>query len=138
MREPRYLEDGDDGFRVETPLRSGDVGRMGHVRSECFSTYCYEGYLAFFAAVGVDSRRLILARLECDHRGSTFVERGPLEQAVRVERVGRSSIALAHVLRQRGAVVAAARTVHVAFDYARDASRPLTAAERDALAGAPG
>ncbi len=78
-----------------------------------------------------DDRGIILARLEVDYLRQLYYRTGE-RLCVRstVTRLGTRSLTVRQELVQDDAVAIRADVVMVAFDFATDASRPLTDAER--------
>jgi len=115
-------------------VRFGDTDMMGHVNNASFSTYLEDARVAFFASAHATGQPgLILARTELDFVAPAFFGRGPVRTSLWVEHIGTKSFRLGYTLEQAGTVVARAATVLVAYDYEKDASRPLGDDERMAL-----
>jgi acyl-CoA thioester hydrolase len=103
-------------------VRFRDVDALGHVNNAVYLTYLEQARIAFLAPMGADQTGMILARAELDFRAQVgFGDEVEIE--VRPIRVGTKSFELGYTIRVRGAVVAEAKTVLVAFDYA--AARPV-------------
>ncbi|WP_456936562.1 MULTISPECIES: acyl-CoA thioesterase [unclassified Geodermatophilus] len=74
---------------------------------------------------------IILARLEVDYLRQVHYRIGEhLTVSTSITRLGRSSIGMCQELTQDGQVALRAEMVLVNFDYAADASAPLTEAQR--------
>jgi acyl-CoA thioester hydrolase len=128
-------------FTHTSAVRFGDTDMMGHVNNATFATYLESARVAFFASATGDTvgqSGLILARSEIDFVAPIFFGRGDVVTTVWVERVGTKSFRLGHVMTQDGDVVARAAVVLVAYDYAVDASRPLSEEERTLLSAKVG
>ena len=98
-------------------VRFRDVDALGHVNNAAYLTYLEQARIAFLAPMGADQTGMILARAEIDFRAQVgFGER--VETEVRPLAVGTKSFELAYTLRVGETVVAEAKTVLVAFDYA--------------------
>jgi acyl-CoA thioester hydrolase len=98
-------------------VRFRDVDALGHVNNAAYLTYLEQARIAFLAPMGADQTGMILARAEIDFRAQVgFGDKVEIE--VEPLRVGTKSFELGYTLRVRGAVVAEAKTVLVAFDYA--------------------
>src|SRR4051794_1088530 len=82
-------------------------------------------------AMGNEASRMILARLEVDYLRQLYYRAGE-RLCVRsvVTRLGTKSLTVRQELVQDDAVAIRAVAVMVAFDFAADASRPLTDEER--------
>jgi acyl-CoA thioester hydrolase len=110
-------------------VRFRDADGFGHVNNAVYLTYVEQARIAYLVDRGVfarptqDEMSMILARAEIDFRAPLAVGE-EVEIGVRTARVGNKSFALEYELHADSRVVAAAATVLVAFDYARDA--PVT------------
>jgi acyl-CoA thioester hydrolase len=109
------------------------VDSLGHVNNAAYLTYLEQARIAFLAPIGADQSQMILARAEIDFRAQIgFGDEVELE--VRALRVGTKSFELGYLLRVRGELVAEAKTVLVAFDYAAGRTVEVPAAWRRGLA----
>ncbi len=119
----------------EIPIRWRDVDALGHVNNAVYLTYIEELLLARMGHVlGND---YVTARVELDFRREVRLDDRALTGTASIERVGTSSVTVAVVLALAdGTVVLEGNVVVVAWDPDRRRSRPLTDAERDALAAA--
>jgi acyl-CoA thioester hydrolase len=123
-------------FTHTTAVRFADTDMMGHVNNAKFATYLESARVAFFADVmrdRVGQSGLILARSEVDFVAPIRFGAGDVVTTVKVAGVGTKSFRLGHVMEQDGRVVARAAVVLVAYDYAANASRPLSEEERGLL-----
>jgi acyl-CoA thioester hydrolase len=103
-------------------VRFRDLDAMGHMNNAVYSTFLEQARLAYLSGNGAQVTDMILARLEIDFRSP--LELGEtVEIAVTPGRVGTKSFDLDYVMRAGGRVVAEARTVLVAYDYAQ--ARPV-------------
>ena len=113
-------------------VRFRDVDALGHVNNAAYLTYLEQARIAFLAPMGADQTGMILARAEIDFRAQIgFGER--VEVEVRPLGVGTKSFELGYMLRVRGEVVAEAKTVLVAYDYASGRTVPVPDAWRASL-----
>ena len=113
-------------------VRFRDVDALGHVNNAAYLTYLEQARIAFLAPMGADQTGMILARAEIDFRAQVgFGDEVEIE--VEPLRVGTKSFELGYTVRVRGAVVAEAKTVLVAFDYATGATVAVPDAWRAAL-----
>ena len=104
-------------FVHEETDRFRDLDSMGHMNNAVYATFLEQARLAFLSQYGAHVQNMILARLEIDFRSP--VEFGEtIEIAVTPTRVGTKSFDLEYVLRADERVVAEAKTVLVAYDYA--------------------
>ena len=120
-----YSISGVDGYsfvHTET-ARFRDLDPMGHVNNAVYLTWMENARIEFLRSLGafdeVDASgmTMILARAEVDFRSPvTFDER--VDVGVRVSRFGTKSFDLEYELRVGERVVAEAKTVLVAYDYA--------------------
>jgi acyl-CoA thioester hydrolase len=98
-------------------VRFRDLDSMGHMNNAVYATFLEQARLAFLSQHGAHVQNMILARLEIDFRSP--VELGEtIEIAVTPTRIGTKSFDLEYVLRAAERVVAEAKTVLVAYDYA--------------------
>jgi acyl-CoA thioester hydrolase len=109
------------------------VDSLGHVNNAAYLTYLEQARIAFLAPIGADQTEMILARAEIDFRAQVGVGE-VVEIEVQALRVGTKSFELGYTLRVRGEVVAEAKTVLVAFDYAAGRTVEVPDAWRRALA----
>ncbi len=98
-------------------VRFRDLDAMGHVNNAVFATYLEQARIAFLSPNGAQVEDMILARLEIDFRSPAEVGE-TIEITVTPTRVGTKSFDLEYVIRVGDRVVAQARTVLVAYDYA--------------------
>ena len=104
-------------FVHEETVRFRDLDSMGHMNNAVYATFLEQARLAFLSQYGAHVQNMILARLEIDFRSP--VEFGEtIEIAVTPTRVGTKSFDHEYVLRADERVVAEAKTVLVAYDYA--------------------
>lgn len=118
-------------------MRFGDTDAMGHVNNAKFATYLEDARVGFFRHVSGDVVGLsgmILARQEIDFVRPVYFGAGAVRTTAWVDHVGTKSFRMGYTMEQDGAVVARAVSVQVAYDYAANASRPLTDVEREILA----
>ena len=103
-------------------VRFRDLDAMGHMNNAVYATFLEQARLAFLSGNSAQVTDMILARLEIDFRSP--LELGEtVEIAVTPSRVGTKSFDLDYVMRAGGRVVAEAKTVLVAYDYAQ--ARPV-------------
>ena len=124
-------------FVHEEPVRFRDIDAMGHVNNAVFLTYIESARAAYFWHLGIarslEDLTLVVARVEIDFRAPvSFPE--VVEVGVRAGRFGEKSFGLDHELRVRGELAAEAKTVLVAYDYARAQTVEIPAAWREKLA----
>ena len=107
-------------------VRFRDLDPMGHVNNAVFLTYLEQARVAFFsemgAATGLEEMNMIVARVEIDFRAPVRLGQ-EVEISVRASRFGTKSFDLDYELRAGDRLVAEAKTVLVAYDYAR--ARPV-------------
>lgn len=103
-------------------VRFRDLDALGHVNNAVFLTYLEQARIAFLqhlgAWSGIEDIAMIVARVEIDFRSPAELGE-EIEIGVRVGRLGAKSFDLEHELRAGERIVAEARTVCVAYDYAR-------------------
>ena len=114
-------------------VRFRDLDAMGHMNNAVYATMIEQARLAFLTPNGAPVENMILARLEIDFRSP--VELGEtIEIAVTPARIGTKSFDLDYVLRAGERVVAEAKTVLVAYDYATSSSVELPDEWKERLA----
>ena len=103
-------------------VRFRDLDPMGHVNNAVFLTYIEQARVAFLedagAATGIEDMNIIVARIEIDFRAPVRMG-DEIQIGVRASRVGTKSFELEYELRVDGELVAEAKSVQVAYDYAR-------------------
>jgi acyl-CoA thioester hydrolase len=103
-------------------VRFRDLDSLGHMNNAVYATFLEQARLAYLSGNGAEPTDMILARLEIDFRSP--LELGEtVEIAVVPTRIGTKSFELAYVMRAGDRVVAEAKTVLVAYDYAQ--ARPV-------------
>ena len=110
-------------------MRFRDTDAFGHVNNAVFFTYIELARIRYFLDVldsgePFDRLPLILARVELDFR-SPIMFGEDVEVTTRVDRIGRSSIAMSHrmIAGADGRLVGEAQSVLVAYDY--EIARPM-------------
>jgi acyl-CoA thioester hydrolase len=94
-------------------VRFRDCDSLGHVNNAVYSTYLEQARMGMLGGLS----EFILARVEIDFRAELRAGE-EVEVRSRCSRVGTKSFELEHELRTDGRVVAEARSVLVAYDYA--------------------
>ena len=123
----------DVSFVHHETVRFRDLDAMGHMNNAVYATMIEQARLAFLTPNGAPVENMILARLEIDFRSP--VELGEtIEIAVTPARIGTKSFDLDYVLRAGERVVAEAKTVLVAYEYAQAQTVAIPAAWREKLA----
>jgi acyl-CoA thioester hydrolase len=104
-------------FVHKETVRFRDLDAMGHLNNAVYSTFLEQARLAYLEPKGAQVQSMILARSEIDFRSP--VELGEtVEIEVTPGKIGTKSFELTYVMRAGDRVVADARTVLVAYDYA--------------------
>jgi acyl-CoA thioester hydrolase len=114
-------------------VRFRDVDAMGHVNNAVFATYLEQARIAYLSPNGAQVEDMILARLEIDFRSPAELGE-TIEIAVTPTRVGTKSFDLEYVVSSTGRVLAKAKTVLVAYDYATARSVELPDEWKERLA----
>jgi acyl-CoA thioester hydrolase len=118
-------------------VRFRDLDAFGHVNNAVFLTYLEQARIEFLRHLGllgrVDDMTMILARAEIDFRSQATLGE-EIEIGVRPSRFGAKSFDLDYELRSSDRLVAEARTVLVAFDYASGETIELPDSWRQRLA----
>jgi acyl-CoA thioester hydrolase len=121
-------------------VRFRDVDAMGHVNNAVFLTYLEQARITFLqelgVAIGLNQMNMILARAEIDFRAPVRLGQ-EVEIAVRAGRCGTKSFELEYELTVDGTIVAVAKSVQVAYDYASREPVALPDAWREKLSGVP-
>ena len=126
-------------FLHRETARFRDLDPMGHVNNAVYLTWIENARIEFLRSLAAFDRpdtggmTMILARVEVDFRAPLGFG-DEVEVGVRVSRFGNKSFDLEYELRSAGRVVAEAKTVLVAYDYARNESRELPEEWRRLLA----
>jgi acyl-CoA thioester hydrolase len=114
-------------------VRFRDVDAMGHVNNAVFATYLEQARIEYLSLNGAQVEDMILARLEIDFRSPAELGE-TIEIAVTPTRVGTKSFDLEYVVSSTGRVLAEAKTVLVAYDYATARSVELPHEWKERLA----
>lgn len=107
-------------WRHRERVRFRDCDAMGHVNNAVYSTYLEESRIGVLG--GLNS--FILARVEIDFRSELRLGE-EVEVRTRCSRIGSKSFDLEHEIAAGDRVVAEARSVLVAYDYALGESVPV-------------
>ena len=120
-------------------IRWRDMDAYGHVNNAVFLTYleeCRDACVADVLGEIADTWDFVLAHVGIDYRRPLTLQDEEVIVRCRISSFGRSSIrTLEEILTKDGTVSAEAESVVVPRDPKGDRSRPLTDAERTALAG---
>ena len=121
----------------EIEIRWNDLDPFGHVNHAIFLTYLEEVRDEWLVrAMGGDTMDYVVARVEIDYRRELTLRDDRVTARIGLDSLGTSSIrTVEELLVQGGETAADARAVLVACDDGRR-PRPLTEAERAALAAA--
>jgi acyl-CoA thioester hydrolase len=126
---------------VRVQLRWRDMDMLGHLNQSVYHELLEEGRAALMTElvrrVGVDRAHgaFVLAHVDLDYHTEVRKDHGEVMIVVRLAHVGTSSLRLEHEIRLPDERVAASgTTVMVAWDMATRSKRPLSDAERAALA----
>jgi len=114
-------------------VRFRDLDALGHVNNAVFATYLEQARIAFLSPNGAQVEDMILARLEIDFRSPAGLG-DTIEIAVTPTRIGTKSFDLEYVVRAADRVLAEAKTVLVAYDYATARSVELPDEWKERLA----
>ena len=114
-----------EGYRVvvEVPVRFADTDAMGHVNNANYLSFLESARLEYVKSVlgRVEARDfgVIIARIEIDYKSPAF-HFETLRVGCRVEDIGGASVTMDYRLEDKatGRLVALAKSVMVAFDYA--------------------
>ena len=127
-------------FRAHCPVevRFRDCDPMGHVNNAVYLTYLELARFAYWKAAEIERLAgevsYIIARVEIDFR-SPAVTGDVLDVGIRVTGFGRTSFSMAYEIRDEGGrLVATAKSVQVAYDYAAEQTVPLPDAIKQRIA----
>ena len=115
-------------FTHHLEVRFRDCDALGHVNNAVYSTYLEEARMDVLGGL----HEFILARVEIDFRAELRAGE-EIEVGTRVARLGTKSFELEHEIRAGDQVVAEAKSVLVAYDYARGQSVELSESLRARL-----
>jgi len=111
--------------RTDIQVRFADSDALGHINNASYATYAEMARLAFLSTLGESVRRMILANITIDFRRQVQVT-DTVHVDSWVERLGTSSMAIAHTIFASGERAADVTSVVVYFDYASSRAMPLT------------
>lgn len=118
---------------VTIPIRWRDIDALGHVNNAVYLTYLEELLAVVLEPVLGDD--YVTARVELDFRNELRLSDRHVVASAVIERIGTSSLTVAaRLARPDGETALEGRVVLVAWDREQRRSRPLTDAEREALA----
>jgi acyl-CoA thioester hydrolase len=107
-------------WRHRERVRFRDCDAMGHVNNAVYSTYLEESRIGVLGGLNA----FILARVEIDFRSELRMGE-EVEVRTRCSRIGSKSFDLEHEIAAGDRVVAEAKSILVAYDYALGASVPI-------------
>lgn len=126
----------DHAFRVEVPVRFRDLDPMGHVNNAVYATYLEHARTRYFQEVigePLVDADTVLVHLSIDYRRPIAIDDDTVEVAMRIPRLGESSIPMEYEIRAGGDVAATATSVQVAIDPTGSESEPIPVAWRSAI-----
>lgn len=114
-----------DGFKVvsEVPVRFSDTDGLGHVNNANYLSFLEVSRIDYLrdvvGRVKIEEFGVIIARIEIDYK-SPVLHHEKLMVGCRVSEIGGSSIHMEYRIEEKatGRLVALAKSVMVAFDYA--------------------
>jgi acyl-CoA thioester hydrolase len=130
---------------VKIPVQWGDQDAFGHVNNTVPHRWFESARIELFGRIGLlelkEEQRIgpILAATSCDYRRQiNFPD--TVQVGIRVARIGRTSIALAHTIvsEAQQAVVAEGTSTTVVFDYAARKPHAVPESVRQAIAALDG
>lgn len=130
------MNEATDGVvRLTLQLRLNDFDVLGHLNQAVYHELLEQGRIGLIAGLRADSNEFVLGRVELDYRREVPASIREVQVETSVAGYGRSSVRLAQrVLRPDGVLAAEGVAVLVGWDGAARRSRPLSDAERTALA----
>lgn len=123
-------------FKYSAQIRFSDTDAIGHINHAKMLAYLEDARVQLFARISGSvggSGGVIIARLEIDYRSPLYLSPEPATVAVEVAHVGTKSFTLAYRIEHENVLIAEAKSVLVAYDYAAGRTRELTESERTAL-----
>ena len=125
-------------FDYSLQIRWSDSDRLGHVNNTRFVEYLQEARAHFVTRCFVEAEgargATVVRKLTVDFLRPLFDDSGPLNIAVSVDRIGRTSFGVRHrVYDVDGLLCAEADAAMVAFDLDSQTPRALTEGEKSAL-----
>jgi len=118
--------------RTDIQVRFADTDALGHINNASFATYAEMARLDFLSTLGESVQRMILANLVIDFRRQVLVT-DPVHIDSWVEKLGTTSMSIAHTIFANGERAADITSVVVYFDYDTSKAMPLTDAMREGL-----
>lgn len=123
-----------DGFKIvaEVPVRFADTDALGHVNNANYLSFLESSRLEYIKTVlgrvKAEEFGVIIARVEIDYKSPAF-HYETMRVGCRVSELGGSSIMMDYRIEDKatGRLVALAKSVMVAFDYAL--GRPVRVSE---------
>lgn len=120
------------------PLRWVDLDAQGHVNNTLVVDYMQEARVRYFLgtpAASLLEDGVVVVAHQVEYKAPIPFTPDPIVVDLDVSEVGGSKIGIAYTLTHAGKVVAVARTLLCAFDFAADRPRRLPADVREFLAG---
>lgn len=118
--------------RIAIQVRFADSDALGHINNATFATYAELARLEFLSTLGESVQQLILANLVIDFRRQVLVT-DAVHVDSWVEKLGNTSMSIAHAIFANGERAADIKSVVVYFDYASSKAMPLTREMRERL-----
>jgi acyl-CoA thioester hydrolase len=118
--------------RTDIQVRFADSDALGHINNAVYATYAELARLEFLSTLGESVQRLILANLVIDFRRQVLVT-DTVHVDSWVEKLGTTSMAIAHTIFANDEQAADIKSVVVYFDYESSKAMPLTPEMRNAL-----
>ena len=131
-------DEGPAELTLRIELSDDDMDQLGHLNQARYHRFLgtTRGRLLASRVERGNSGAFVIARIELDHHREVLRTDGHVEAWARVVRVGEKSVTIENELRRPdGTLVASGLAIMVAWDEIGRCSRPLTDAERVALAG---
>ena len=118
--------------RTDIQVRFADSDALGHINNASFATYAEMARLEFLSTLGESVQRMILANLVIDFRRQVLVT-DAVHVDSWVEKLGNTSMSIAHTIFANDEPAAEIKSVVVYFDYASSKAMPLTQEMREGL-----
>ena len=105
-------------FRHAIEVRFRDIDAFHHVNNAVYLTYLEQTRVMYLRGIELfePSHTMILARVEVDYRRAVFLG-DQLEVWARVAKIGNKSLEFSYEAHANGQLCAAARSIHVWYDF---------------------
>ena len=120
-------------MHVDVQLRWSDMDAQRHVNNARIADYLQEARVQLLRDADLLELGVVVVRQQVQYRGSIDYADDPLDVELGVTALRAGTVEIGYLLRQEGVVVAEARTLLSAFDFAEQRPRRFTDRTRAAL-----